>query len=46
MNPPAAPTTVGELPQTGNATDTLVGGLGLGALLTAGVAYLISRRHV
>ena len=45
-NPPAAPTTVGELPRTGNATDTLVGGLGLGALLTAGVAYLISRRHV
>lgn len=45
-NPPAAPTTVGELPQTGNATDTLAGGLGLGALLTAGVAYLISRRHV
>lgn len=45
-NPPAAPTTVGELPRTGNATDTLAGGLGLGALLTAGVAYLISRRHV
>ena len=43
---PAAPTAVGELPRTGNATDVLVSGLGLGALLTAGVAYLISRRHV
>lgn len=43
---PAATTAVGELPRTGNATDVLVGGLGLGALLTAGVAYLISRRHV
>lgn len=44
-NTPAAPTAVGELPRTGSTTDTLVGGLSLGALLTAGVAYLISRRH-
>ncbi|MDO4773597.1 MAG: hypothetical protein Q4A37_00500 [Candidatus Saccharibacteria bacterium] len=39
---PSTPPVVHELPRTG--ADLLVGGLGLGALITAGAAYVASRR--
>ena len=38
------PPSVTELPKTGLA-DVLVGGIGLGAVVTAGVAYMMSRRQ-
>ena len=43
VTPPTPPTAT-ELPRTG-VTDVVIGGLGLGALVTASVAYVMSRRQ-
>ena len=42
---PETPETPTELPQTG-ASSNLMGGLGLGALVTVTIAYVVSRRNI